>query len=63
MGHPGSVSRLLSAGRADEYLTMNRRELVEILFTEKKAPNELQPCESARTGTIDKILFYQSSDH
>ena len=37
MGHPGSVSRLLSAGRADKYLTMKRRELAEILFPEEKA--------------------------
>ena len=37
MGHPGSVSRLLSAGRTDKYLSMKRRELAEILFPEKKA--------------------------
>ena len=36
MGHPGSVSRLLSAGSADKYLSMKRRELTEILFPEKK---------------------------
>jgi hypothetical protein len=37
MGHPGSVNRFLSAGRADKYLTMRRRELTEILFSDKKA--------------------------
>ena len=38
MGHPGSVSRMISAGRADKSLTMKRSKLARILFVEKEAP-------------------------
>lgn len=35
MGHPGSVSRMLSAGRADKDLAMKRKALTQILFPDE----------------------------
>ena len=37
MGHLGSVSRMLSAGRADKDLAMKRDALTKILFLDEKS--------------------------
>jgi putative transposase len=37
MGHPGSVSRMLSAGRADKDLAVKRDALTQILFSDEKS--------------------------
>jgi REP element-mobilizing transposase RayT len=34
IGHPGSVSRMISAGRTDKNVAWKRNELAEILFAE-----------------------------
>ena len=36
MGHPGSVSRMISAGRTDKNVARKRNELAGILFSEEK---------------------------
>ncbi len=37
VGHPGSVSRLLSAGRADKDLSVKRDALTRTFFTDEKS--------------------------
>ena len=38
MGHPGSVSRMISAGRADKSLSAKRNDLTKTLFGEEASP-------------------------
>ena len=37
MGHPGSVSRMLSAGRADKNPAMKRNALTQTLFPDEQS--------------------------